>query len=293
MIVDEQHRFGVEQRAALLQDRNRVPHLLSLTATPIPRTLQLAFYGELDVSQIRSKPAGRKPIVTKLVHKDNRDKAYGFIRQQISAGRQAFVITPLIEESDKLGVKAAKTEAENLKKIFPELEIGLMHGKLKGEEKEKVMNEFLANKINILVSTSVVEVGVDVPNASVMVIEGAERFGLSQLHQFRGRVGRAQHQSYCLLFSESENEDSLKRLEEFCKIQDGFELAELDLKLRGFGQLYGQAQSGWDFKYFNPSYTALIEPARKEAYNLLKDDLNLNKFPLLAEKIKDRVVHFE
>jgi len=293
VIIDEQHRFGVEQRASLIQKKDKVPHLLSLTATPIPRTLQLAFFGELDISQIKTKPAGRKPIITRLVDKVNRQKAYEFIKNQIVSGRQAFVITPLIDESDNLGVKAAKTEAENLQNTFPELQIGLMHGKLKGTEKEHVMANFLANKLNILVSTSVVEVGVDVPNASVMVIEGAERFGLSQLHQFRGRVGRAEHQSYCLLFTDTENQDSIKRLEEFAKIQDGFELAELDLKLRGFGELYGQQQSGWNFKYFNPSYIDLIEPARKEAYSLLKDNPGLDKYPLLQEKIEGKTIHFE
>ncbi|MCL5666909.1 MAG: ATP-dependent DNA helicase RecG [Patescibacteria group bacterium] len=293
VIIDEQHRFGVKQRSELIRQDGKAPHLLSLTATPIPRTLQLAIYGELDISTIKTKPLGRKPIITKLVHKDNRGKAYDFIGKQILGGRQAFVITPLIEESDRLGVKAAKTEVENLKKIFRNFQIGLMHGRLKGAEKEKVMEDFLANKIQILVSTSVVEVGVDVPNASVMVIEGAERFGLAQLHQFRGRVGRAGHQSFCFLFSEQENPDILSRLEAFTKTQDGFELAELDLKQRGFGQLIGSQQSGWDFKYFNPSYISLIPLARQEAANLLKDDPSLANHPLLQEKVQGKVVHFE
>jgi ATP-dependent DNA helicase RecG len=293
VIVDEQHRFGVEQRAALIQNNKRVPHLLSLTATPIPRTLQLAFYGELDISQIKSKPEGRKPIITRLVNQANRQKAYEFIAEQVRFGWQAFVITPLIEENDKLGVKAAITEVKNMKSLFPKFKIGLMHGRLKGEEKEQVMKDFLANEINILVSTSVVEVGVDVPNASVCVIEGAERFGLAQLHQFRGRVGRAEHQSYCLLFTESQNQESLQRLESFTKINDGFELSELDLKLRGFGEIFGSAQSGINFKYFNPSYISLIEPARQEALSLLKDDPELLQNPLLKEKIQDKVIHFE
>ncbi len=292
-IVDEQHRWGVKQRSHLIKQSNKIPHLLSLTATPIPRTLQLAFYGELDISQIKTKPLGRKPIVTKLASNDSRAKAYEFISRQIQNGRQIFVITPLIEESDKLGVKSAKKEQENLKKIFPQFEIGLMHGRLKGTEKEKVMNEFLQNKIQILVSTSVVEVGMDIPNASVMVIEGTERFGLSQLHQFRGRVGRAEHQSYCLLFSNNETLETKKRLEEFTRTQDGFELAELDLKQRGFGEIFGEAQSGWNFKYFDTRYTSQIPIARKEAQNLLKDNLNLKAFPLLQEKIKHKLVHFE
>ncbi len=341
VIIDEQHRFGVEQRAELMKTSGKVPHLLSLSATPIPRTLQLAFYGELDISQIKMKPLGRKAIVTKLVEHKNRGQAYEFIANQINTGRQVFVITPLIEESDKLGVKAAKTELKNLKKVFPKFNIGLMHGRLKGAEKESVMKDFLENKIQILVSTSVVEVGVDIPNASVMVIEGAERFGLAQLHQFRGRVGRAEHQSYCFLFmspttpsrlrrdtppqqggeapqltsnnprslsffSKEEypakrgevvgadvKNDTIARLESFTKTQDGFELAELDLKTRGFGEVYGSQQSGWNFKYFNPSYTSLIEPARQEALAILKDDLNLDNYPLLKEKIAGKSVHFE
>ncbi len=292
-IIDEQHRFGVEQRANLLASSKKIPHLLSLSATPMPRTLQLAYYGELDISQIKSKPAGRKLIITRMAKKDARQKAYDFIRQQIKQGRQAFVITPLIEESDVLGVKAAKSEVESLKNIFPEFKTGLMHGKLKGTEKEQVMADFLANKLNILVSTSVVEVGVDVPNATVMVIEGAERFGLAQLHQFRGRVGRSEKQSYCILFSENENQESLNRLEDFSKTNDGFALAELDLKLRGFGEMYGSQQSGWNFKYFNPSYTSLIPAARQEALDILMNDLELDQYPLLKEKTKGKVIHFE
>lgn len=293
VIIDEQHRFGVEQRAALMQNAKIVPHLLSLSATPIPRTLQLAFFGELEISQIKTKPVGRKPILTKLVLAQNRGQAYEFVKKQLLLGRQAFVITPLVEQSAVLETKSAKKELESLKKIFPRFNIGLLHGRMKSKEKESVMADFLANKINILVSTSVVEVGVDIPNASVMLIEGADRFGLSQLHQFRGRVGRAEHQSFCFLFTDNQNPDTINRLTSFTKIQDGFALAEADLKTRGFGEIYGQAQAGWNFKYFDPSYTALIEPARQEAVKLLKDDLNLQKYPLLQDKIKDKVVHFE
>lgn len=293
VIIDEQHRFGVEQRSELLSSDGKVPHLLSLTATPIPRTLQLAYFGELSISQIKSKPANRKPIATKLVAKTDRPKAYQFIRDQIQSGRQIFVITPLIEESENLEVKAAKTEFANLQKIFPQFKVGLLYGKMKGAVKETVMADFLANQIQILVSTSVVEVGVDVPNASVMLIESAERFGLAQLHQFRGRVGRAEHQSYCFLFTENENPEVVQRLQGFTKTQDGFALAELDLKQRGFGELYGAKQSGWNFKHFNPSYTSLIQPAREEVLNLLQDDINLLKYPLLQEQIKNQVIHFE
>jgi len=293
VIVDEQHRWGVEQRSLLVHSGDKVPHLLTMTATPIPRTLQLAFFGELSLSQIKSKPKDRKPIITKVVSPENRRRAYDFISKQIADGRQVFVITPLVEESDKLGVKSAVSEVVNIQNTFPKLKIGLLHGRLKGTEKESAMNEFLANRTNILVATSVVEVGVDVQNASVMLIEGAERFGLSQLHQFRGRVGRAHHQSYCFLFSSNDNPQSNARLEQFSKTQDGFQLAELDLKQRGFGQLYGTQQAGWDFKYFNLEYTSLIEPARQEAKKILQDDFELLKHPSLKEKIKDQIIHFE
>jgi ATP-dependent DNA helicase RecG len=322
VIIDEQHRFGVNQRAYLVKNHNKIPHLLSLSATPIPRSLQLAVYGDLSISQIKHKPLGRKSIITKLVDTTNRIKTYAFIKQQIMQGRQIFVITPLIEESDQLGIKSAKLEQENLNKIFPEFKVGLLHGKLKGKEKETVMQDFSENKTQILVSTSVVEVGVDVPNATVMVIEGAEKFGLAQLHQFRGRVGRSEHQSYCFLFAtnryspspnpspqmrgisgvpssfvgrvrEGGDNKTQTRLEAFTQTQDGFALAELDLKHRGFGDLYGQNQSGWNYKYFDESYTSLIPKAKTEALKLLKTDLNLEKHPLLKNKIQDKIIHLE
>ncbi len=293
VIVDEQHRWGVKQRAELIQSQNRVPHLLSLSATPIPRTLKLAMFGELDISQIKAKPKDRKPINTRLVGSEGRTQAYQFLSEQISLGRQAFVITPLIEESDVLGVKAAKLELLALQKTFPGFKIGLLHGRMKSKEKDAAMADFLANRTQILVATSVVEVGVDVPNASVMIIEGAERFGLSQLHQFRGRVGRAEHQSYCLLFASTENQESKNRLTVFSKISDGFELAEADLKFRGFGELYGQTQAGWNLKYFDPAYLSLIEPAKQAAAKLLSEDFELNNHPKLDNKIKNRIIHFE
>ena len=292
VIIDEQHRFGVEQRAHLINTGEKVPHLLSLSATPIPRTLKLAFTGELDISQIKHKPQGRKNIVTKLVSDIGRIKAYQFIAQEIKNGKQAFVITPLIEEGAN-DIKSAKLEAENLAKVFPHLKIGLLHGKMKGADKEAVMSEFLANNLQILVSTSVVEVGVDVPNASVMLIEGAERFGLAQLHQFRGRVGRAEHLSYCFVFTSQDSPKIKKRLEDFSKTQDGFQLAELDLKTRGFGELYGSEQSGLNFKYFDPAYTSLIAPAREQARQLLSADINLEKYPALQTKIKEKTIHLE
>jgi ATP-dependent DNA helicase RecG len=326
VIIDEQHRFGVEQRSELIKSSAKVPHLLSLSATPIPRTLKLALTGELDISIIKTKPLGRKAIITKLVGNIGRQKAYQFIAQEIKNGRQAFVITPLIEEGGS-DIKAAKTEVDNLAKIFPSLKIGLLHGKMKGKDKETVMADFLANNTQILVSTSVVEVGVDVPNASVMVIEGAERFGLSQLHQFRGRVGRSDHQSYCFLFVSNntsphpypppqgegiipkphtlvpppkggrlgggEQNETLSRLTAFTKTTDGFELAELDLKQRGFGKLFGSEQSGFNYKYFDPEYIALIPKAREEAKKLLADDFGLQNYPLLKEKLAGQTVHFE
>ena len=292
-IVDEQHRFGVNQRQKIL-DFNRAsgitPHFLSLTATPIPRSLALAIYGDLDLSIINQAPIGRLPIMTKLVTESARSAAYDFIRKEIRAGRQAFVICPLIDESDRLGVKSVKQEHAKLDKdIFPELKVGLLHGKLKSAEKEKIMSDFLANKIQILVSTSVIEVGVDVPNATLMLIEGAERFGLAQLHQFRGRVGRSTHQSYCLLFPSSEeisNPKTIERLQAMTKYNDGFSLAKIDLKLRGAGELYGESQSGFPelqiaslFDYAN------IKKAQDEARALVNDDPELKKYPLLKQKL--------
>lgn len=251
VVVDEQHRFGVRQRQALRQvNTDFVPHFLSLTATPIPRSYALALYGDLDVSIIKHLPPGRKPIKTRLVDVTKRADAYAFIRQQIKAGRQAFVICPLIEESEdgapgNIEQKSVVAEAERLQReIFPDLKIGLLHGKMPAAEKDKAMADFAANKTHILVSTSVVEVGVNIPNASVMVIEGAERFGLAQLHQFRGRVGRSVHQSYCLLFTESKSVKSRERLQYFESTLDGFALAEYDLEQRGPGEVYGTAQSG-------------------------------------------------
>jgi len=297
VVIDEQHRFGVRQRAALKQKTAELqPHLLSMTATPIPRTLKLTVFGDLEISQITHLPKNRKRIATKLVAPEERQRAYNFLRGEIRSGRQAFVVTPLIEESDKLGVKAATTEFENLKKVFPEFKIGLLHGRMTQPQKEKAMQEFLANKLQVLVSTSVIEVGVDVPNASVILIEGAERFGLAQLHQFRGRVGRAEHQSYCLLFtSENESGKSLERLEKFSQISNGFELAELDLEYRGFGNIYGEEQSGFPaFKYFSfADHAELAEQAKLWAKKILDEDPELKHHPVLAKQLADKVVHLE
>ena len=246
VIIDEQHRFGVRQRQALQKkSKAQVPHLLSLTATPIPRTLALTLYGDLDISLIQSKPQGRKDIKTILVPERKRLAAYQFVKDKIKLGQQVFVICPLIDESDVLGYKSVTAEYKKLnEEIFPELEIGLLHGKLKSEEKQKLMTDFKANKFHILVATSVIEVGVDIPQATVMIIESAERFGLSQLHQFRGRIGRNSLSSFCLLFTSHSSHLEKARLKALTQTNNGFELAELDLNLRGSGEIFGTKQSG-------------------------------------------------
>ena len=292
-VVDEQHRFGVVQRQKILDFNNssgQTPHFLSLTATPIPRSLALAIYGDLDLSIINQMPPGRKPVLTKIMTEANRPKAYDFIRAQIKAGRQAFVVCPLIDESDSLGVKSVKAEHARLdKEIFPELKVGLLHGKLKPKEKEKIMADFLSNKIQILVATAVIEVGVDVPNASLMIIEGAERFGLAQLHQFRGRVGRSAAQSYCLLFPSSEeitNPKTLARLNAMTQYNDGLTLAKIDLKLRGAGEMYGLSQSGFpEFQIASLFDYENIKKAQAEARALISGDPQLKKYPLLKAKL--------
>jgi len=243
VIVDEQHRFGVEQRAHL-KDHGH-PHYLAMTATPIPRTLALTLYGDQDISVLDEMPSGRQTIITRVVPPDKRRQAYLFVEDQIKKGRQAFIICPLIDESDILEVKSAINEHKHLQEeIFPDLSVGLLHGKMKPKEKDEIMDKFKNQEINILVSTSVIEVGIDIPNATMMLIEGAERFGLAQLHQFRGRVGRSEYQSYCLLFPSSPDKSIGQRLQAMVKYHDGFKLAEIDLKLRGMGEIYGTKQSG-------------------------------------------------
>lgn len=280
-VIDEQHRFGVAQRKALRGKaglNGAMPHVLSMTATPIPRTLALTVYGDLELSVISELPPERKKPVTRLVAPQNREKAYEFVLQKIKEGRQAYVICPLIAESDRLGVKAVTVEAEKLKnEIFPQLSIGLLHGKLKPKEKEKAMVDFYNGKTDIMAATSLVEVGVNVPNASVVLIESAERFGLAQLHQLRGRVNRAHYQSYCLLFSETNSEKSLKRLETLVNCFDGFKLAEEDLKERGFGNLLGQEQSGFFsvLKIASLADVKLIEETKKAALELARINQNI------------------
>ncbi|HAS04405.1 MAG TPA: DNA helicase RecG, partial [Dehalococcoidia bacterium] len=288
VIVDEQHRFGVAQRSALRQ-KGFSPHLLVMTATPIPRTLALTLYGDLDLSVIDQLPPGRQSIKTKWLTPQQREKAYNFIRKQIAEGRQAFIICPLIDESEAVQARAAIGEFEYLSaEVFPTLRLGLLHGRMSAADKDDVMSRFRHGELDILVSTPVVEVGVDIPNATVMLIESADRFGLSQLHQFRGRVGRGKEQSYCMLLAENPSEIATNRLEIIEKVQDGFMLAEEDLKLRGPGEFFGTRQSGIpDLKMARISDIALLEMARREATILFKKDPALEnaEHKLLSDEI--------
>jgi ATP-dependent DNA helicase RecG len=287
-VVDEQHRFGVMQRSEL-RSKGISPHVLVMSATPIPRTLALTVYGDLDISILDELPPGRVEIKTKFLSPEQRQRAYDFIRKQITEGRQAFIICPLIEESEAIETKAAITEYERLsQEVFPDLRLGLLHGRLNGAEKEDVMRRFRNGELDILVSTPVVEVGVDVPNATVMLIEGADRFGLAQLHQFRGRVGRGQYQSYCLLLAETASSEAKERLSLLERIRNGFKLAEEDLKLRGPGEFFGTRQSGLpDLKMARLSDVELLELARREAIQLFTADPYLKKpeHSLLAEEV--------
>ena len=278
-IADEQHRFGVEQRSALRGEGDEQPHSLMMSATPIPRTLQLTLYGDLDISTIDELPPGRQEILTRTVPEDKRRAAYGFVRQQVAAGRQAFVICPLVEESDKLDVRAAVDEHKRLsEEVFPDLRVGLMHGRLSSRDKDKVMRQFRDAELDILVATAVVEVGIDVPNATVMLIDGADRFGLSQLHQFRGRVGRGEHKSYCLLMSESESERAAERLSALESTRDGFKLAEIDLQMRHEGDIFGTSQSGDQtmLRIANIFDQDLLALARQEAAAIIESDPELS-----------------
>jgi ATP-dependent DNA helicase RecG len=289
-VVDEQHRFGVAQRGALRQ-KGRNPHVLVMTATPIPRTLALTLYGDLDLSVIDQMPPGRQPIETRIVLPAERERAYSFVRAQIEKGRQAFIICPLVEESDKIEAKAAVEEHARLQKhVFPQFKLGLLHGRMKADDKDAAMRAFANNETQILVSTSVVEVGIDVPNATIIMIEGAERFGLSQLHQFRGRVGRGAHKSFCLLLTELSAADLTERLKAVEASTDGFVLAEKDLQLRGPGQFFGTRQSGLpDLHMTNVTDARLIDLARREAEKLLNNDpeLSSEEDQPLAQRLKE------
>lgn len=280
VIVDEQHRFGVEQRAKLWKKNTNPPHVLIMTATPIPRTLAMTLYGDLDVSVIDELPPGRKPIKTIHLFDSNRLKIHGFMKEQIKLGRQIYVVYPLIEESEKMDYKDLMEGYESMIRTFPrpEYEVGVIHGRMSSKDKDLVMEQFLKNKINILVATTVIEVGVNVPNASVMVIESAERFGLSQLHQLRGRVGRGADQSYCMLITSFKlSVDAKLRLETMCKTNDGFEIADVDLRLRGPGDMAGTQQSGLpDFKISNLATDgAILSEARNAALKILEEDPQL------------------
>ena len=288
-IIDEQHRFGVQQRATLRDKGTGNPHVLVMSATPIPRTLALTLYGDLDLSVIDEMPPGRQTIETSWLSPLERERAYSFVRSQIEQGRQAFIICPLVEESDKVEAKSAVEEHARLQKeVFPDLKLGLLHGRMKAEEKDEVMRQFRNAELHILVSTAVVEVGIDVPNATVMLVEGANRFGLAQLHQFRGRVGRGEHQSYCLLLADASTPDAEARLRAISETNDGFELAEEDLKLRGPGEFFGTRQSGLpDIKLAKLSDASLLEMARTEAKSLFVDDPELGQpeHRLLSRKL--------
>ncbi len=290
VVVDEQHRFGVGQRAAARDKggESAVPHLLVMSATPIPRSLALTVYGDLDVSVIDEMPPGRTPIKTKRFLPTDRERLYSFMRRQVRDGRQAYIIYPLVEESETLDVGAAvDAHARLSEEIFPDLRVGLLHGRLKGAEKDEVMRAFAGGDLDILVSTSVVEVGVDVPNATLMLIEDAERFGLAQLHQFRGRVGRGGHESYCALISRVKTGIQAERLKALAETTDGFVLAEKDLELRGPGDFLGTRQSGLpELKLANLSDTATLHLAQDAAQDILRQDPDLGSFPLVQEKVE-------
>jgi len=319
VVVDEQHRFGVEQRKEIknktISGQRMLPHFLSMTATPIPRSLALMYYGDLELSAITELPVGRKKIITRLVESQKRDRAYAFIREQVKAGRQVFVVCPIINlKANATDKKSADNEMEVLnynfpgkavdekksvmseyeklsQKIFSDLRVSFLHGKLK--EKDQIMDDFKAGKYDILVTTSVVEVGVDVPNAAVMMIEGADRFGLAQLHQFRGRVGRSHHQSYCLLFTDNNTPTVLERLKYFEQNNSGFKLAEKDLATRGAGEVYGTEQSGMgQLRLAKITDLEIIKKARISAQTVASE---LNQYPLLKKKLgkKGIGVHWE
>ncbi len=287
VVIDEQHRFGVAQRQQLLAKSEKMPHLLAMTATPIPRSLALTLYGELEVSILNELPAGRKPIDTKLWSPNNREKLYKDIEAQLAAGRQAYVICSLIDDNPDNEIKSVEAEYKKLNTmIFKHRKIGLLHGKMKPDEKEAVMQSFARGETNILVSTTVVEVGVNVPNATVMMIENADRFGLSQLHQLRGRVGRGEHQSYCYLVMSDSSAPS-QRLREIEKSTDGFHLAEVDLELRGPGEVYGKAQHGaLNLQVAKLSDTKLIHRAQKWAKWFVETDQDLLYYKELAAQIE-------
>lgn len=338
VIIDEQHRFGIKQRKELLRNPNNpktsnlpeededengcsgnlgdghLPHFLSMTATPIPRTLALSIYGDLDLSILSEMPKNRKPTITKIVSKSKETVMFDFIKKEIKNGRQAFIICPRIEESNKneenkkvknifsydqllnFEVKAVKKEVEKMKKIFPNFKVEMLHGKMKPKEKELIMTKFYKNEINMLVATSVIEVGVDVPNATIMLIMGTESFGLAQLHQFRGRVGRGHHQSYCFLYNESNSKTTRERLNAMVENIDGFKLAEIDLKLRGPGEMFGKNQSGFpDLAMSAIKDAKMLKSIQTEAKLLFEEDKSFKKYQLFLKRYQEFVekLHME
>ncbi len=293
VVADEQHRFGVGQRSKLAAKGNS-PHMLIMSATPIPRTLALILYGDLDISIIDELPPGRKPVKTYAVGESMRKRIFAFLEKNVLAGGQAYVVCPLIEETEKSDLQNAQMLAQKLQEMFPDFCVGLMHGKMKPKLKEEVMNSFVNGEINILVSTTVIEVGVNVPNANTMVIENAERFGLSQLHQLRGRVGRGNEQAFCILFAHGNNEVTKKRMETMCISNDGFYISEQDLKLRGPGDFFGTRQHGLpEMKIANLFEDVnILEKSQKAAREIMDEDMRLssNKYRGLkkrADKIID------
>lgn len=302
VVIDEQHRFGTNQRMKLAKKEGHAPHYLSMTATPIPRTLALTIYGDLDLSIMDEMPLGRKKIITKIVTEDKRNETYEKIKEELESGRQVYVICPKIENSNldekvKLDVKSVTEESKRLEKyVFQNKNIDIMHSKMSKQKKEKVMKDFEEHRIDILVSTSVIEVGVNVPNATTIIIEGAERFGLAQLHQLRGRVMRSTHQSYCYLFADAKTDKTIDRLNALTKASNGFELAELDLSLRGAGLLSGDKQWGiTDLGMEAIKNVKMVEAARNEAITLIEKDKDLKSLPLLSKTLssKNLDLHFE
>jgi ATP-dependent DNA helicase RecG len=286
VIIDEQHRFGVEQRKKLMAKAGHMPHLLSLTATPIPRSLALKVYGELDVSVLDAKPPGRQPIVTTICSPNSRAQLNKAVEAELQAGRQMFVVCPLISESTESKANSAEKIYEQFRtKDFKRWRIGLLHGKMKPAEKSAIMDQFVAHTLDILVSTTVIEVGVDVPNASIMLIEAADRFGLAQIHQLRGRVGRGGHKGYCYLMM-SDSKTPPKRLEALVRSNDGFKLAELDLELRGPGAIYGTMQHGeLDLRVAKLTDTHLIAAARQAAQAFIDSQEDLVQYSQLYEHV--------
>jgi len=294
VVIDEQHRFGVAQRARLWEKANVLPHVLVMTATPIPRTLAMTLYGDLDVSVIDELPPGRKPIITRHSYDSKRLMVFGFLKKQLAEGRQAYIVYPLIKESESMDYKDLEDGYESISRAFPppQYQVSVVHGKMKPEEKEISMKHFLAGRTHIMVATTVIEVGVDVPNASVMIIESAERFGLSQLHQLRGRVGRGADQSYCILMSGYKlSEEGRTRIGTMVSTNDGFEIAEADLKLRGPGDIEGTQQSGVPFNLKIAHLGRdgqILQLARDTAEGIIEEDpgLALEKHFVLAKHIK-------